>query len=65
MVNLIKNIDKNGKGVIDFNDLVVGLKKLGYNLTYQEIYTLMRYFDLNEEWKLNVREVFNALGGKK
>ena len=47
MVELIKNIDVEGRGFIDFNELVVGLKRVGFNLTYQEIYLLMRYFNLD------------------
>lgn len=57
-------MDKTGKGIVDFNDLVVGLKQLGFNLTYQEIYTLMRFFDLDENWKFHIKEFFVALGGK-
>lgn len=64
LVNLIKRIDPEGKGLVDFNQFVIGLKQLGFLLSLQEIYTLMRYFDLTEEWRLNVRELFSALGGK-
>lgn len=65
LVKLLKQVDKSGKGIVDFNEVVVGFKTLGFNLTYQEIYTLMRYFDLDHQWKLNVKELFNALGGKR
>ena len=34
LINLVKNIDKDNHGFIDFNELVVGLKNLGFNLTY-------------------------------
>jgi len=34
LVALIKQLDKNGNGTIEFEDLVIGLKELGFNLTY-------------------------------
>ncbi|EGR27327.1 flagellar microtugule protofilament ribbon protein, putative [Ichthyophthirius multifiliis] len=65
LIDIIKHVDKNNKGIVEFNDLVVGMKKLGFNLTYQEIYTLMRYFNLTEDWKLCMKELYVSLGGKR
>lgn len=45
LVELVKKLDVNGNGVIEFEELATGLKNLGFNLSYQEVYTLMRYFD--------------------
>lgn len=63
LVDLIRKLDKNGNGVIEFEELAAGLKELGFNLSYQEIYTLMRYFDKDQNWKLDIRELFVGLGG--
>lgn len=45
LIDLVRKLDVNGNGVIEFSELVSGLKNLGFNLSYQEVYTLMRYFD--------------------
>ena len=65
MVDILKKIDKKGKGVIEFRELAEGLKELGFDLTYQEEYTIMRYFDIEGNWKLSVKDLFEGLGGKK
>lgn len=41
------------------------MRRLGFDLTYQELYTLMRYFDTNGDWKLSLKEMFVGLGGKR
>lgn len=65
LVDLIRKLDVNGNGVIDFQELTLGLRDLGFNLSYQEIYTLMRYFDKDENFKLDLKELYVGLGGKQ
>lgn len=45
--------------------MTLGLAELGYNLTLQEQYYLMRKYDRNNEWKLCMQDLYEALGGKK
>jgi hypothetical protein len=33
-VELIKYVDENGVGVVNFENVVIGFKKLGLNLSY-------------------------------
>ena len=65
LVDLLKKMDKNQNGCIEFEELIVGLQELGFTCNYQEAYTLMRYFDTDENWQLNLKELFEGLGGKR
>lgn len=56
-------MDKNGNGYIELNELADGFKSIGFNLTYQELHTLMREFDTNGDFRLNLKELFVGLGG--
>lgn len=65
LIDLIKKLDKNKNQRIEFEELVEGLKEMGFNLSYQECYTLMRYFDTDGNWLLSMEELFVGLGGNK
>ncbi len=41
----MKAIDPKNTGFIGLDDLVTGFKAFDANLTYQETYTLLRFFD--------------------
>jgi len=64
LVNVIKQLDKKKKGFITYDDLILGMHDLGIEVTNQEAYTLMRYFDVHKDWKLSMRDLFMGLGGK-
>jgi Ca2+-binding EF-hand superfamily protein len=64
IVIFVRTLDKKLSGAIEFDELTKGLGELGFNLTLQEQYTLMRQFDTGE-WKLNMKTFYEALGGKK
>jgi len=34
LIDLLKKLDKNGNGTVEYEELVSGLKDLGFNLTY-------------------------------
>ncbi len=65
LIDLHRKMDKNGNGTIEFEELIIGLRELGFNLSYQEAYTVMRYFDKDENWKLSLKELHEGLGGAK
>lgn len=60
-IQLFKRLDKNANGFIEFDELFTGLKELDVNLTIQEIYTIMRKFDTDGNFKLSMEELFNGL----
>lgn len=65
LVTLIKKLDKNKNAMVEFEELIEGMRDLGYNLSYQEFYTLMRYFDTDGNWLLSLEELFVGLGGSR
>lgn len=48
--------DKNGDGVIDYNEFVSVIKSINIELSKREIYELMRYLDSKRDNKINYRE---------
>ncbi|EGR34903.1 flagellar microtugule protofilament ribbon protein, putative [Ichthyophthirius multifiliis] len=65
LIQFVKNIDQDAQGQVDFNQVVRGLQKLGFNLTYQEIYTLIRHYSIGDNFKLSMKDLFVGLGGKQ
>jgi hypothetical protein len=65
LINILRYVDNRNQGCVEFIDLANGLKELGITLTLQEIYTLMRAFAKNGQWKLDMKGFYQALGGKK
>jgi len=58
---LLKKLDKNGNGTVEYEELVSGLKDLGFDLSYQEAYTVMRYFDTSGNWKLSMKDLYEGI----
>lgn len=48
-VHLLQTLDKNGDGVISFDEFKAGLESCNIFLTDQEIHTLVRHFDTNKD----------------
>ncbi|CAD8082150.1 unnamed protein product [Paramecium primaurelia] len=65
LLDIMKKLDKQLKGQIEFEELAAGLQELGFNLTLQEQYYLMREFDISGEWKLNMQALWEGIGGKR
>ena len=65
LIDIVRKLDTNQNGFIDFDELYNGLRALGFNFTYQEVYTLQRYFDVNNDWKLSLKEFYEGMGGAK
>lgn len=51
--------------MIEFEELQIGLKELGFELSLQEQYTLFRHFDKGGDWKLSMKDLWEGLGGKR
>jgi len=60
-IHLLRELDRNGDGVIDSAELFNGLKRIGINLEPQEEFTLMRTFDKNGDYKISMEEFYNTL----
>lgn len=54
-------IDRNKNQFIEFDELVYGLKDMGINVNYAEAFTLLKKFDTNKDFRLDVRELFEGL----
>ena len=65
LVHLVRELDANKNGVIEFEGLCTGMKRLGFDLSYQELYTLMRYFDRDNDFKLSMKDFYEGMGGAK
>eukprot|EP01016_Furgasonia_blochmanni_P036317 TRINITY_DN4137_c0_g1_i8.p1 TRINITY_DN4137_c0_g1~~TRINITY_DN4137_c0_g1_i8.p1 ORF type:complete len:651 (+),score=231.66 TRINITY_DN4137_c0_g1_i8:95-2047(+) len=60
-IDLVKNVDKNSNGFVEFKELCDGLNQMKIFLTYHEHSTLMRKYDLNGDGRLSVEAFYNAL----
>jgi len=60
-VAFFKQLDKEGKGFVDFESLHQGVKALDIHMTIQEQYSLMRRFDSSGQFKLSTEDLFNGL----
>jgi len=60
-IQFLKALDKSNRGYIEFVDLYDGLKGLGVNLNIHEIYTLIRHFEKNNNFKIGTDELYNAI----
>lgn len=65
LIDIVKVLDPTGNGYISFDGLCTGMKALGFNLGYQEQYTLMRHFDTDRDFKLSMKDFYEGLGGLK
>jgi Ca2+-binding EF-hand superfamily protein len=61
VIELIRQLDKNGDGVISFKEFSDGLKKLNIFVTNHEEHTLMRRFDRNQDGVISIEEFYNTL----
>lgn len=61
MIQLIKELDKNGDNLISFDEFSAGIKKMGIVLTDQEIHMLVWRFDHNKDGKISMEEFYNTL----
>ena len=58
---LMKKFDNDGDGLITFDELSNGLKKLNINLTQKEKQALMKKLDLDANGELSSQELFSVL----
>lgn len=58
---LMKKFDNDGDGLITFDELSNGLKKLNINLTQKEKQALMKKLDLDADGELSSQELFSVL----
>lgn len=61
VIALIKNLDKNGDGVISFKEFCDGLKAMHIFVSNHEEHTLMRRFDHNQDGVISMEEFYNTL----
>jgi len=61
VVALIAFLDKNGDGVISFEEFCNGLKAMNIFVTNHEEHTLMRRFDRNGDGVISMEEFYNTL----
>jgi len=59
--DLLKKLDKNDDGVIDFSEFTNGLRSLNIFVTDHEEHALMRRFDHNGDGKISMEEFYNTL----
>jgi len=59
--DLLKKLDKNDDGVIDFKEFTNGLRSLNIFVTDHEEHALMRRFDHNGDGKVSMEEFYNTL----
>jgi len=64
VIDLIKNLDKNGDNLISFDEFTEGLKKMGVYLTDHEVHVLLRVFDHNKDGKISMEEFYNTLAAQ-
>lgn len=60
-VDLLKKLDKNDDGVIDFAEFTQGLRDMEIFVTDHEEHTLMRRFDHDGDGKISMEEFYNTL----
>jgi len=60
-IDLFRKLDKNQNDYIDFDELYEGIKSMDVKLTVQQLYTIMRRFDTNGDFKLSLEEFYNGL----
>jgi Ca2+-binding EF-hand superfamily protein len=63
LIDLIRRIDKKQTGFANFEQVVLGTRELEFNFSYQEVYTLIKSFDTEGNWTLNVKLLYETLGG--
>jgi len=63
-VHLLKILDTNGDGHIDFAEFRAGLEQGGVHLTEQEVHTVVRNFDHNRDGKISMEEFYNTLSSQ-
>ena len=61
VIALISFLDKNGDGVISFEEFCNGLKSMNIFVTNHEEHTLMRRFDKNGDGVISMEEFYNTL----
>lgn len=61
MIELIKELDRNGDNLISFDEFSAGLERMGIHLTDHEIHALVRVFDHNKDGKISMEEFYNTL----
>lgn len=58
---LMRKFDSDGDGIITFNELSEGVKKLQIYLSYKEKQALMRKLDLDANGELSSQELYQVL----
>jgi Ca2+-binding EF-hand superfamily protein len=61
VINLMKRLDKNGDGVLCFDEFRSGLEGMDIHLTEQEVHTMVRKFDHNQDGRISMEEFYNTL----
>ena len=61
VIALIKRLDRNGDGVISFEEFTAGLRGMNIFVTDHEEHALMRKFDKNRDGKISMEEFYNTL----
>jgi Ca2+-binding EF-hand superfamily protein len=57
----MRKLDQDGDGIITFNELCEGVKKLNIHLTMKEKQALMRKLDLDKNGELSNQELYSVL----
>ncbi len=64
LVEVIKKVDPQNSGTVNFEKLTKAVHDLKLDLTHQEIYTILRTYEREDSWTINTKDFFVALGGK-
>ena len=60
-INLIKILDKNNDGFVDYQEFSNGLKTLNIFCSKHEEHILLKKFDVNGDGKISMEEFYNGL----
>lgn len=57
----LRKLDKEQNGMIEPKDFKFGLKTFGIEITEQETFAIMKFFDPSRQGKISVNEMFHAM----
>ena len=60
-IDLLKRFDKDGNKFVDLNEFTAGLRQMNIHITNAEEHAVFRRFDMNNDNKISMEELYNVL----